>query len=289
MFYKSFIESLTYIFKEKNWVSKVGFFLFIVTLQILVSASFSFLGYEEYNTTTGDVRMSILFLPAFCVAIVVFIVSAVSLMFYQYENIQAAIQNRETNAIWSYDLWDTIKKLGKYFLASFALVIPFIVFFIFAIFLGFLVMGLTAIGGPLVILGVMLFCGLMLLLIPIGVYYVYFFMVPSLLRLIATNTFSEALKISENFDLGRKYWRHFGVLFLMALLVGIAFGIPIGLIGAVSDIIFDGDQRLSSLLEGILSLPLTLILQLFIAFCYPYLTGKVFKDVLDGENISYAK
>src|SRR5260221_2011313 len=269
----NFKEALGYLFKEKNWGVK---FLIIYIAQALVTVPSSIMSLIQSSATANSVgslpqimnlldsnsngsnslnyfdtvskynpqlmtNAAMVFLIYFLIILIPYILV---IFWYNYETIQAGIQDRQTKPIWKENIVSLLKKDGKYFLVSLIyglvllaviFVIVFTVGIIGSAFLGLTAGAFSSTKGVLAtsILGfgslfVLVCCCLSIVILVLSIIY-YLFIMPTLLRLIGSNTFSEAFKISENWHIGQKYKSQFlsvfGIIFLFAFGIGFFSGI----------------------------------------------------------------
>jgi len=223
---------------------------------------------------------------------------------YNYEATQSGIQSRPTKALWEGNFGDKLKKSLKYLAAAlvYVLVIGIIVsiisgifFFAIAILTGgaFSTTDLATARGMgnlsglyilLVCLFGFVFVGIMIVLSVLS----YFTVTPGLLRLVATNSFGEAFRLKDNWNLAM---RHKGELLGMYLVSSVAITL-ITIIGGFGGAFAGAFSLISPVLYMIVMFVInyinTLLTTYFSYFFYPRFSGLVFRDIINSDpSLSY--
>jgi len=302
-------DALTFIFKEKNWVVK---FLipFSIILIIFVLSSISALSelsnpsfinsadYYNYAFAIGTI-ISLMVTLLLCILIIPLVILE---SWYYYESAQSGIQKRETVNLFGSNFGDNIKRSFKYLLVSLIygtiiLSIGSIVLVVLGLTIAILesgstsfrqfgILGMFQSGGPEVILLILISC---FILVGFTIFFTLAFLtiIPSYLRLFATNTFSEAFKIKDNWRLVMKYKAEF----LGILVVSLLGALTISLISGGFDFtagIFASVPVLSFLVTLFGSIISAILTTYYSFFVLPRFMGLVYRDIIHKEpSLSY--
>lgn len=311
-------DSLNFIFKERDWVLKLllpimVLFLFTVPSILLTTITTStttrtpisidmFMNDFTYNYSysnsynnfdTSDVLTLVIGL----VTILLIIPTAIIQVWYTYENIQSGIFVRKTTAIWKNKFEDTLKKTAKYFLVSLVygmifgallLFIGLIFFCCFALLVGVLSVGaynsfdstyaiLFGTAGGLIFLCI----GLVVLVVLLGLFYIVY--MPAVLRLIATNTLSEAFRFKENWNIGKRHAGEILGIYLVSLVGGIIIGIISGVL-SIGSFFFVSMPAINLIVNLVTNYILLVISTFFTLFFLNRYTGLVFRDIIASDE-----
>jgi hypothetical protein len=276
-------------FQEKNAPAKVGFYFGITILfYVLYFGFFLFTGLiDSSNSRAATGAAGALSILGCCIFLVFSLVIGAIGLWYQYEYMQAAFEDRETTVIWQEDLGTVLKKAIKLFLVSFVYYLPIIVVAIclyFAVIAGFIgsIGGLgylsqgsrygdnsDALAGVLAASGglILVICCAVLVFV-IGTFlYSNFIVNPAILRMVSTNTFGRAFDLSANWKLMSK---NFGDFAMLAL-------VQVGL-GLVWYVLYFIASFLTIIIVGYcLLIPLVLLSVYYQSFAHPVLMGNFYR------------
>lgn len=306
----NFKEAFTYIFKEKDWHLK---FLLPFLLQLIFVVPSVLLTYAEpnaslnLNTSRVNYRafnaadaISMLYFVFILIAVVPYTVINA---WYMYENTQAGIFNRATVAIWKNKLEDTLKKAAKYLLTSFAygflglLILLVVGGVVCAVVFGILILArsMMTTGGNTNDIFAFLTTGvgaifLCLFFIVFVIFYILFYvwMTVGSLRLVATNTLSEGLKLQENWRIA---WRHKGKFFVLLLWIFLIsmflvillsiVTVPVSIMAIRMPMVNVGFQLVIQVITALLTTYGSL-------FVLPRLLGQLFRKIVkEDESLKY--
>lgn len=291
-----FEESFSYLFKERRWLVKFTI-IFVVNFALVV---FTLLANHFANPTldrtlTIKELSSLDYSTAIAIAVSTVLVSIILSIFsgwYTYENTQAAIQKRSTKLIWEYSVITTFKKVIKFLVVS--LIYTVLAIFILLIFIGI----------PLFVLGTLLGVGtfsnsnieslsfvLLMALTCLAIVGVlvcslvfYVITMPAYLRLIATDSFSEAFKFSSNLRIAKRYFWHFAFILLLVMVYS-------GIVGAIAGTASIFTSSISLLnpamglgIDVVIQIPITIISTFFTYFVYTRLLGNLYRGIIEKEE-----
>lgn len=270
----SLTQSFSFVLKEKNTFLKILIPLTIATLYSASNTLYTVLGFKE----DGE-EITILFFPLLLLFLIFVFLNAAISLWYSYENIQTGMYERESRGIWQDPFWDTIKKISKLFTLNLILAIPIILVLTPIVILCIVLLVVLLPLGILVtgVLGLLSMIGLFM--------YSALFMLPSQLRMISTNTFSDGLRASENYAIGRKYWKEFLVATLIVFGISFALGFVIGFIsGFITAIAGSSFDPVGVIISAIATYPLTLFSMYVTAFMIPHLFGTLYGNIMQQEG-----
>lgn len=288
-------EAFVSLFRERRWWVKLGLIsaltFFITILSLVVELIKPEKGVLNAKTITSvEYTSAMLFSVTSLILIAILLISS---LWYTYENIQAAIQKRQTKLIWEYSLSNNIKKIGKYFIVSMVYgLIGLILLIIFVGIPALIVFSLSFAlfqGEPkdlyqlVPFLIVLLCCVFGIILFVVSLVF-SLFTTPGYLRLIATNTFSEAFHFGSNWRIGKKYiWYFLGVSLLLVVLTGVIsfvssffsiFGVSVSLINPVVGFI----------VQVIGQIPVSIATAYVSFFVYPKILGNLYRGIINKEE-----
>lgn len=279
-------EAWTFLFKEKQWGVKLlvpmapAIIFGIVAAALFIPATFIVFPASSARVNSdifaaAGVLGSLLLLCLCCVAVIFVIVQAIISNWYQYEVTEASLKNRESNLITKENKMDVIKKAGKLFLVNTIYNIPtgIVVGIMYALF--FVIGAGTANvrGSGASAVGLIVICCLMLVVILFVVPFNFFIVQTAKVRLIETSTFREAFRIRTIFETVKTNFNRLS-LFLGVLIAFVVGYIVISFIFSILGII-----PLVNLCLIPFQIALGLLSWFFGIFAYPYMTGKVYKEV----------
>lgn len=294
-----FEESFSYLFKERRWLVKFSI-IFVVNFALVV---FTLLA--NYFTTPkfeGALTIKELttldFSTAIVVAVSTVIVSILMVVFstwYTYENTQAAIQKRSSKLIWEYSIVNTFKKVIKYTVVSliysmFA-VVTLLIFIGIPIFVIATIIGTTgssmqntqALAATYGLLFILLCCfALLAILVCCIVFYVV--TMPAYLRLIATDSFSEAFNIRSNLRIAKRYFWNFVLILVLVLVYSGIVGLISGFASIFASSISILNPEMGLATDVIIQIPLTIVSTFFSYFVYTRLLGNLYRGIIEKEE-----
>ncbi len=300
-------DSLTFLFKEKNWALKM-LLPFALTLLISLPSiftdnstlSFNSNGYlrSSYNTNSATALFSAI---VSCIVCLLVIPTLIVGSWHTYESTQSGIQKRATTTLWGANFADKLKRSLKYLLAStiYGLVIGTIVALIAGVFLiaimllsggAFSTNGLSSLNNlnGIYLLLVCFFGILFLAILAVLAVLSYFIVTPGLLRLVATNTFSEAFKLKDNWDLAMRHKPELLGLLLVSIATGFVVGILGGVGGAIAGVFSLVSPILFTFAMFVVNYVSTVISTYYSFFFYPRFSGLVFRDIIESDSsLSY--
>jgi len=293
-----FEDAFMHIFKERrSWV-KFGI-IFSINFAFIV---FSLLtDYFASSTTNGDYSIktitSVNYTSSLIVAIMSVFISILFVIFstwYTYENTQAGIQKRSTKLMWEYTIVNTFKKVVKYIVVS--LVYAFFAALLLLIFIGLpmailflLVTSATINGSPremsatIVLIGLFV-CGIAFIATVIIGFSFYVITIPAYLRLMATDSFSEAFKIKSNFRITKKYFLNFLLMFILIVIFAVLFGFISGIAGAFAGFVTILHPIMGIFASILIQVPLTAISVYFTYYVYTRLLGNMYRGIINIEE-----
>lgn len=288
-------DAFTSLFRERRWWVKLGLIsaltFFITVLSLVVELIKPEKGVINAKTITSmEYTSAMIFSVTSLILIAVLLISS---LWYTYENIQAAIQKRHTKLVWEYSLSNTLKKIGKYFIVS--MVYGVIGLILLIIFVGIPALIVFSLGFALFqgepkdlyqlvpFLIVLICCVFGVILLAVSLIF-SLFTTPGYLRLIATNTFSEAFHFGSNWRIGKKYiWYFIGVSLLFVALTGVIsfvssffsiFGVSLSLINPIMGLI----------VQVIAQIPVSIATAYISFFVYPKILGNLYRGIINKEE-----
>lgn len=300
------VKSWTYIFKEPKWWLKLGIVFALTTLMFLVSLSFGAfekspefreIGYYDYSLSPVLILLCGIF-------VVVFLVYAIVLGWYQYENTQAAIQNRTTKGIWEGSFVDNFKKAGKYAIHSllFGIVAGMVlgilmlgIYCMLVVLLGSLMATVdssamfTHAADPKVFVFFAFICCAALFFVFLAYIYQFLILLPNQLRLIATNTFGEGFKLGRNLYLAKKYLgAYLGLFGIFLLHIAVYLVLYVGY-SIASFTVGVGSTPISimAIIYAVINFFLMLISTYFTVFVFSHMSGSMYRHILEKEGENY--
>lgn len=289
-------DSVSFLFKEKNWLLKFGIIFF---LSFLVNACGVIMDMVGNNSATyqPDPNQALLLLGLFGASLLLTLIYSVIGIWYTYEVVQSGIQKRATKLIWEYSFADVIKKISKYFLASIVygiIIFVFIVIIVVIPLLAGLVLlaflnsltgpdGLRVATAALPAIALVLTCVAILAMLVIGSL-IYMFTMPAYLRLIATNTFAEAFNFKSNFRIGRKYFWYFLAAILVIMVTAFAMGLGIGVLEVLASLVAGSNQLLQGITQLLIQIPFTMVVTYLAFFVYTRMIGNLYRNIITKES-----
>lgn len=302
-------DSLTYLFKEKDWIVKYTIpFVFVLIIMILSSINqantlnnLSLNLSEYYKTYRNFNSVGTLLSCLMCLTVIPYLLVS---GWYAYENIQSGIQKRATISLFTGNFGDKLKKSLKYIALNliFGLILGVIVFGImmaFGMIVAVIMGGVVSISGTANTLQsysslgtayLILICCItcLSLLFAIAIIILSCLLIlPSYLRLIATNTFSEAFKFGDNWRIVKNNLGKFAgiilVIFISAiLLIILSLGITF-----ISSLFIQ--QPIITLVINLIGGFIYSILSTYIGFFFlPRFLGLVYRNIVEKEpSLSY--
>lgn len=271
----SFKDSFKFIFKEKNSFLKLFIPLSTVTVYYILTFSIESLGKASEESAAALVMLCLL-----CVYIFVLITYLFITLWNTYEVMQAAIYERETKLVWQYSMLESLKRVGSYMLLSLILSLPILIslFGIVIIGIGFYIVS--------EILGIMFVLFTLLIWLLLIVVYSQIFVIPSTLRLAATNSISQALEFKTNLNIGTKYWKEFAKIFLIAFGITFCLGFIVGFVDVFFTLAFPSDlEWLAVIITGVITLPLNIFVFFLSLFVLSNVYGTLYKNIMIKEGV----
>ncbi len=288
-------DAFTSLFRERRWWVKLGLIsaltFFITVLSLVVELIKPEKGVINAKTITSVEYTSVMIFSV--ISLILIAVLLISSLWYTYENIQAGIQKRQTKLVWEYSVSNTLKKIGKYFIVSIVYgVIGLILLIIFVGIPALIVFSLSFAlfqGEPkdlyqLVPFLIVLICCVFGVILFVVSLVFSLFTTPGYLRLIATNTFSEAFHFGSNWRIGKKYiWYFLGVSLLFVVLTGVIsfvssffsiFGVSLSLINPIMGLI----------VQIIAQIPVSIATAYISFFVYPKILGNLYRGIINKEE-----
>lgn len=229
--------AFTKALKEKKYMSKVGLLLAVSLVLSILSAAINIFAANPKNDLLA--ALTAIFS---CLTIIVSIVAGAITMWYSYEYTQAAMQQRETKALWEMDYLTSLKRIAKLFIVQFVYGLPFIILACCGLVVGlysFLFAARTASGTPDASSALLLASGsliavlcLVLLFAIVVVVYQAYITLPATLKLIETNTIGEAFKVGRNMSHVKLNLGSYTKLLLVQLLMVVILG-ALSIVGAI--------------------------------------------------------
>jgi len=234
----SFVNSLTFVFKEKNRGAKIGFFALFLLVS-LVGSAVSLWGASEFLNVNGnsDFWMQLYeeeylnsyeftgfgnplpFIIAMVISFAASIIYLFGTLWYAYENAESAIWNTESETFGSMPFGKSVRRVLKLFGAYF-----FYLLFILAIFALFACISLVL---TTVTFGLFICC-LFILILPILAMFLaihYLMFIPGVARMIKENRFGAVFELGANWSFGKRNWQTFAQIFLLDLAVFVIYAI----------------------------------------------------------------
>lgn len=290
----NFGESVMYLFKERRWWLKFGIIFLISYCFTAISIVFSAISDNTVTTNASPIENMPVLLTSLALSLVVILILLFFSTFYTYENTQAGINNRPTKLLWEYSFKDVIKKVAKYSIVNFVYAIIITVTFLVVIGLPAIWIGLmvnsayssdpsSATLAGLVAIGFLFSCIILAIILVLSA---IFFALSSagILRLIATNTFSEAFKFKSNIRIGKKYFWNFFLVFVLLAGVSIIYSILSIISSSIAATIFFKNDLFQIITQLIFEIPLSAFLVFFSYFVYTRLLGKVYRGIIAKEE-----
>jgi len=302
-------DAFTFLFKEKNWFLKILvpfiFMILIVLPSILSSGTLRSTNLTDYSIYNSYAYSSVNILNMFLSCLICFIIIPFLgiVGWYTYESTQSGIQKRATKALWHGDIGDKLKKASKYITASliYGLGIGVIYTVLFLIFVTIIII-LT--GGDMSFTdGIMVGregLGIIYLLAICAISCVFFFVIltisiitfmiymPALLRLIATNTFADAFKIQENWNIAMRYKGQFLSIYLLNFVMGIVLVVISFGVGIAGAMFLFSAPLITLCINFVGYFGYMIIATHYAYFVYPRFAGLVYREVIQSEtSLSY--
>lgn len=301
----NFKDAFIYIFKEKSWGYKFALPIVLYLVMILPTVVLTFLEpttptyVNNFNTTRRSMSSyDMTALIASGIMLIGMIPYIIVSLWYMYENTQSGIFNRSTVAIWRNPFKDTLKKVTKYGIVSsvYSLITFTALLLIIGVMAGIFIAGLlvfsAASGGArpdnfLVFLtsglGLFLICffGIIFLIITT---LVFLWTTSGSLRLFATNTISEGLKLEENWKIA---WRHkskFIAIFAFLMIFTMVLSFLGGIGGAITGVLTMALPLVGLLSNIVFQIVLGVITVYATSFIYPRLLGQMYRQVIKEEE-----
>lgn len=313
----NFGDAFGFLFKEKNWLLKFLIPLIPIIISMLPITILSVIAGNNVETNAlyfknlpkngleFDWRLgnhysildsSPLVIFAIVFSIIVGVFSAVIGLWYQYEITQSGIEKRETKPIWKESIFDILKKAGKSFLLTLLYwIVPLIIVLgvacCIAMVAGF---GLVEKIGSLnsmpslyglfeftVIGSIAVICISCVIAICLGIYQLLVVQ-PASLKLIATNTFSEGLKMGHAFKIGTKYFGQFFLATVFIMLISLLLTFPLSLASSIMQLGIQNQAIQIFVVSGFSVL--TTIVSLYLTFFASRLVGGLYRAILEKEK-----
>jgi ABC-type sugar transport system permease subunit len=282
------------VLKEKNGIFKVLFPLMIqVIASIIMIAIAAIMIIPIYFSESGDSipNASVVLVPGVVIILIIvgliyYIIWGVIASWYDYENTQAAIENRDTTPIWREKFFDFIKKSFKNLLVTFiytllVLIVVAAISIISALALSASFVADTSLIALLITC--VICCVSIFMIIAITAYY-YLIFLPAKLRLIHTHTFSEGFNFKEIWSLSKKNKSNFIILFVITFVVLIVFVAINFFMSIVTSLLQAFIPIIGIILSLILSFIYSAFYMYFMMFVLPILTGNMYRKILETEN-----
>ncbi len=290
-------KAFTSLFKERRWWVKFGIIFSISYLAIALSLITGVMDLGKNansikSYTTLELTTTLLI---GLVALIVSIILVVFSLWYNYENTQAAIQNRQTKLIWEYSFSDSVKKTAKYGVASIvyglisfviSMVVIGIPVFATIILMGFIYDSATVSKeyGVIIGLGFILLCCIFTVVVLGLMAFVYALTTPGYLRLVASNTFSEAFHFRSNLRIGKKYFGYFIAAILILLVFSFVLGFATSIFSAVSTAVSLTNPVFGLILQLIIQIPATIVTTYLSYFVFPKILGNIYRGIISKED-----
>lgn len=274
--------------KDKDAPVKVALY-FGVNVVFLISI-FAMSFFVELAEGSNNEGIAGLISLLFCCAVIFgALIIALFNGWYNYEYTSAAIEKRETNAIWEKDFSESFKKSGKLMLVNLIYNIPVTLFYCCVVFFAYLILfgaligsfGLAAGSGvsddPSAIfaafsgisVGILIYCCFIVLLVFLNLLYQVTIIMPAILNLVRTHTFSKSFDFGANWKFMRSNFNYFMQFLLVQL--------GLGLLAFVFYLLF---YFLSVFIVGIpLLILLGIIVLYYQGFVYPTLSGDFYRKL----------
>lgn len=296
----NFDDAFLHIFKERRWWLKIGIMFLVSYCFTVVTTILSTLttDYSNFNTLNLKTLTSLDYTTSLIVGALTIVLTIIYVLvsgLYTYENTQAGIQKRATRLPWEYSLWDGLKKVLKYVLASliYAVIIFILLAFIIglpALFIALLIGTAFSASGAssssiagLVAIGSILFCAFIIVALIISVL-IYAFTMPGYLRLIASNTFSEAFHFGSNIRIGKEYFGSFLLTVVLTIIFAVLYGAFSSILSGIATSILFFNPIVGIVLYLIFEIPLSLVLTYFTYFVYTRLLGDLYRNIINKEE-----
>lgn len=296
----NFDDAFLHIFKERRWWLKLGImflasYCFTVVTTILSTLTTDYSNFSTLNLktlTSLDYTTSLIIGALTIVLTIIYIVVS---GLYTYENTQAGIQKRATRLPWEYSLWDGFKKVSKYILVG--IIYTVIIFVLLALIVGLPALFIALLVGTafstngvssssiagLVAIGSILFCAFIVAILIASVL-IYAFTMPGYLRLIASNTFSEAFHFGSNIRIGKKYFGYFLLTIILTIIFAVMYGAFSSILSGIATGILFFNPAIGIILHLIFEIPLSLLLTYFTYFVYTRLLGNLYRNIINKEE-----
>lgn len=284
----NFRQAFLGIFKEKNWIAKLGYISIFYFLILVISSILTRLDPSTPGNITKIVNIDN---PVFLlVALIFLVVALVKYVFlsiwYTYENTQAEIQNRHTKFFLKNSFLDSLKKVVKYSLVSIIYsLIPGLILGVSAV-VGFIFLGAFSGSEPMGMENIGLYIVALLCLFCFAIILFalfYLFTMPIYLRLIATNTFSEAFRVGYNFKILKNYFASFFAVAMLTFVSSIIVGLVTGILTGITTGISTFNPLLGLGLEILFQLPIAIMVSYVSFYVLPGIMGGMYREVIKKE------
>jgi hypothetical protein len=287
-------ESISYIFKQKNWKSLIFPPLILI---YLVNVSYFFFSDAIGSENSHDYSDGFNILVAISIVLIVLLAvpTIIYTYWYYYESLQANLFKREIRNLVDNRFNDTIRKVLKYIALSLvygAFLIPFILGLFFCLILFISFFG-TALGSDYrvdslsyssdgVLFLATIFFGIILVLIT--AYVSFIVLTPAILRLVYTNTFTEGINFKANWYITNKYIGKLSRFFLINLGFNLVWFIPSFLVGLVYPKILNESEILAVIFIIIVMVPITTLSGFYNLYTFPYLLSIMYREIISKEG-----
>ncbi len=290
----NFKEAFTYIFKERKW--GVKFLISYISTAILaleiIFGLVSTAGSGPSNPNDTIFTAFLMCCAILSIAIFGVIFFAFAQGWYQYENIEAGMENRPTTGIWRVNKEELLKKVGKIWIFYF---IFGVISYICLIFINILVSIIFDILTRIHIYYYSstetynLITNEIMYMVIVLMIFTYMIINWGILRFIWKKSFREGFNLKAIFKTIKNYYKHFLTLTgIFALFYGIS-AVAFFLNGKFITFLIDRFPRYDSspayigLITGLIIL---MFLDYLFVFVFPRLQGQAFRDILKKEDFN---
>ena len=236
--------------KEKGAPGKLALFFGVNIVFFLAYFGFSFImAILDGNDGSGSGLAAAMALPMMCLIIIGAILLWFFNLWHQYEYTAAAIESRDTNALWEQPVGDSFKKAGKLGLLTLIYNIPMGILYFCGIMFAYVALFGSVLGGAgltaaaydnaydagygaadtsaaLGIVsamgaGIVIYCCIIIVLAVLQMLYNTFVVTPAYLRLVETNTFGRGFDLGKNWNFAKQHSGEFTKLMLIQIGIGL--------------------------------------------------------------------
>jgi hypothetical protein len=287
-------ESFTYLFKEKNWVLKFLPIYLFTLLNLGVSLLLTNALSSAQFFISGHYEKQIVYDPSLWIYIVISLILLVPTIllssWYHYENMQAGMQDRETNAIWK-NPGDSLKKSLKYIAANFVygfllalilivMIVAFVAFF-YAIRSVFWPNSSQATLGAVTLVLVCVWTCVFIFVVVIASLIGIFIQIAQM-KLVSTNTFKEAFNFKQIGYIYKKYFVFFLALLGAVLVYAFVVGVPTVIFDVFARF-FNNIPVVKAAISFVFYALLTLFTTYIALFVYPRILGQMWRWIQSKE------